>query len=80
MANKKKDLFMVSMDGGTAPKYIHQSLEEATTEAKRLCGLNGCIGKTVRVLQIVKCYQSKVTVGKVPFRPKDDKICDSIPF
>lgn len=44
------------------PKYIHQSLESAQEEAKRLCKSGLC---EVMVLEVVSKYQAKVIVEEV---------------
>ena len=44
------------------PKYIHQSLESAQEEAKRLCKSGLC---DVMVLEVVSKYQAKVIVEEV---------------
>ena len=55
--------YLVSVVGGKAPKHIHNSLESAEKEAKRLAGKE--IGKEVMVLEYVKSYQAKVIVEEI---------------
>ena len=55
--------YMVSVVGGNAPKYIHNSLDSAEVEAKRLASKE--IGKEVMVLEYVKSYQAKVIVEEI---------------
>ena len=55
--------YLVSVVGGNAPKHIHNSLESAETEAKRLASKE--IGKEVMVLEYVKSYQAKVIVEEI---------------
>ena len=55
--------YLVSVVGGKAPKHIHNSLNSAEKEAKRLASLE--IGKEVTVLEYVKSYQAKVIVEEI---------------
>lgn len=55
--------YLVSVVGGKAPKHIHNSLESAEKEAKRLASKQ--IGKEVMVLEYVKSYQAKVIVEEI---------------
>lgn len=55
--------YLVSVVGGEAPKYIHDSLESAEKEAKRLASKE--IGKEVMILEYVKSYQAKVIIEEM---------------
>lgn len=59
-AKPKQYLVFVPTKG--KPKYIHQSLESAQEEAKRLCKRGLC---DVMVLEVVSKYQAKVIVEEV---------------
>ena len=59
-AKPKQYLVFVPQKG--KPKYIHQSLESAQEEAKRLCKSGLC---EVMVLEVVNKYQAKVIVEEV---------------
>ena len=59
-AKPKQYLVFVPTKG--KPKHIHQSLESAQEEAKRLCKSGLC---EVMVLEVVSKYQAKVIVEEV---------------
>jgi len=59
-AKPKQYLVFVTSKG--KPKHIHQSLESAQEEAKRLCKSGLC---EVMVLEVVSKYQAKITVEEV---------------
>jgi hypothetical protein len=51
--------YMVSVDGNTAPKKVHASLEDAKQEAERISKAQN--GKTIRVLLLVGVYEPSHT-------------------
>lgn len=59
-AKPKQYLVFVPQKG--KPKHIHQSLESAQEEAKRLCKSGLC---DVMVLEVVSKYQAKVIVEEI---------------
>ena len=59
-AKPKQYLVFVPQKG--KPKHIHQSLESAQEEAKRLCKSGLC---EVMVLEVVSKYQAKVIVEEI---------------
>jgi hypothetical protein len=55
--------YYISVDGKKAPSKVHDSLESAEKETKRLA--NKEIDKEVMILQHVKSYKSKVVVEEL---------------
>lgn len=47
--------YMVSVDGNTAPKRVHATIEDAKQEAERLSKTQN--GKTIRVMLLVGVYE-----------------------
>ena len=58
----KPKQYLVFVPSKGKPKHIHQSLESAQEEAKRLCKSGLC---DVMVLEVVSKYQAKVIVEEV---------------
>ena len=58
----KPKQYLVFVPSKGKPKYIHQSLESAQEEAKRLCKSGLC---EVMVLEVVSKYQAKVIVEEI---------------
>ena len=58
----KPKQYLVFVPSKGKPKHIHQSLESAQEEAKRLCKSGLC---EVMVLEVVSKYQAKVIVEEV---------------
>ena len=58
----KPKQYLVFVPSKGKPKHIHQSLESAQEEAKRLCKSGLC---EVMVLEVVNKYQAKVIVEEV---------------
>ena len=58
----KPKQYLVFVPSKGKPKRIHQSLESAQEEAKRLCKSGLC---DVMVLEVVSKYQAKVIVEEV---------------
>ncbi len=63
MENKKQ--YMVTVQGGHAPKTIHPTKKDAKTEAKRLSKQGQNIGKRVDVIKIKASYISIVEVKRI---------------
>lgn len=59
---EKPKQYLVFVPSKGKPKHIHQSLESAQEEAKRLCKSGLC---EVMVLEVVSKYQAKVIVEEV---------------
>lgn len=55
--------YMVFVDNKRGPSVIHNTLESAETEAKRLAEKE--IGKTVSICEIVKQYKSSIIVDEL---------------
>lgn len=55
--------YMICVQGKKAPRVIHNSLEEAEAEAKRLAGIE--IDKQVMILEYVKSYKAKVVIEEI---------------
>jgi len=53
--------YMVSVDGHTAPKLVHSTIEAARKEAERLHSTGIASGSTVRVLLVVGTYKPTYT-------------------
>jgi REP element-mobilizing transposase RayT len=47
--------YMVSVDGNSAPKKVHDTIEEAKAEAERISPSQS--GKTIRILYFVAVYE-----------------------
>lgn len=56
-----KPQYMVSVDGHTAPKLVHSTIEAARKEAERLHSTGLASGSTVRVLLVVGTYKPTYT-------------------
>lgn len=66
------DFYMCYVDGGNAPKYIHDTHDKAVTEAKRLCE---SLGKWSYVLKAVNAYRpetKRTAVENIVLNPNTD--------
>lgn len=54
--------YMCLVVGGGTPRVLHDTLQAAETEAKRLAAQRKNIGKEVKVLNVVSAFKAKVTV------------------
>ena len=54
--------YMCLVVGGSTPRVLHDTLQAAETEAKRLAAQRKNIGKEVKVLNVVSAFKAKVTV------------------
>ncbi len=65
--------FMISVDGGRAPQFVHESAEQAMTEAVRLQNTDGGRGRRVRILSEVFIIEPNDPIPS-PLKPTVDKV------
>lgn len=75
-----KEGYMLFVDGGNAPTHVHDDINSATTEAKRLHAITNKNVRILKMIGVVETIEVPVTEKRVVVSVYDKERPDDIPF
>jgi hypothetical protein len=75
-----KEGYMLFVDGSNSPTFIHDDINSATTEAKRLHAITNKNVRILRMIGVVETIEVPVTEKRVVVSVYDKERPDDIPF
>lgn len=75
-----KEGYMLFVDGGNAPTFIHDDINSATTEAKRLHAVTNKKVRILKMIGVVETIEVPVVEKRVVVSVYDKERPDDIPF
>ena len=78
--NFGKEGYMLFVEGGNAPTFIHDDINSATTEAKRLHAITNKNVRILKMIGVVETVEVPVVEKRVVVSVYDNERPDDIPF